>query len=44
MDEIFNIPFPVGEKSILFFNAQTDKDNTSISGRFSGELFRDADA
>ena len=38
------IPFPVGEKSILYFTATTDKDNTSVTGRFSGELFRDIDA
>jgi hypothetical protein len=38
------IPFPVGEKSILYFTATTDKDNTSVTGRFSGELIRDIDA
>lgn len=38
------IPFPVGEKSILYFTATTDKDNTTVSGRFSGELFRNVDA
>ena len=37
-------PFPIGEKSILWFAAETDKDNTSITGRFSGELHRDKDA
>lgn len=39
-----NLPFPIGEKSILFFTAITDKDNTTITGRFSGELIRDVDA
>ena len=38
------IPFPIGEKSILYFTATTDKDNTSVTGRFSGELIRDIDA
>ena len=37
-------PFPVGEKSILYFTANTDKDNTSVTGRFSGELIRDVNA
>ena len=37
------VPFPVGERSILYFTASTDKDNTSVTGRFSGELFRDKD-
>lgn len=31
-------PFPVGEKSILFFTADTDTDNTSVKCRFSGTL------
>ena len=34
------VPFPIGEKSILYFTADTDKDNTSVTGRFSGELIR----
>ena len=38
------VPFPISEKSILYFTATTDKDNTSITGRFSGELSRDANA
>lgn len=38
------LPFPIGEKSILYFTATTDTDNTSVSGRFSGELFKDVDA
>jgi len=38
------IPFPIGEKSILYFTATTDKDNTSVTGRFSGELIKDIDA
>lgn len=39
-----SIPFPISERSILYFNATTDTDNTSVSGRFSGELFRDINA
>lgn len=38
------IPFPIGEKSILYFTATTTQNNTSVSGRFSGELFRDVNA
>jgi len=37
------VPFVVGEKSILWFNCDTDTSNTSIKGRFSGELVRDVD-
>lgn len=38
------VPFPIGEKSIIWFTAETDTNNTSVSGRMSGELIRDADA
>ena len=38
------VPFPISEKSILYFTANTDKDNTSVTSRFSGELIRDTDA
>lgn len=38
------IPFPIGEKSILYLTATTTQNNTSVSGRFSGELFRDVNA
>lgn len=38
------IPFLIGEKSILYFTATTDTNNTSVTGRFSGELIRDIDA
>ena len=38
------LPFPVGEKSILWFEVTTDTANTQVSGRFSGELVRDVDA
>jgi len=38
------IPFPVGEKSLLYFTVTTDQDNVNVSGRFSGELFRDPSA
>lgn len=30
-------PFPITESSVLFFTAETDKDNTSIDIRFSGK-------
>lgn len=36
-------PFLVGEKSILWFEAGTSSNNTSVRGRFSGKLVRDAD-
>lgn len=38
-----NEPFIVGEKSILWFTADTSANNTSVRGRFSGKLIRDAD-
>ena len=38
------VPFPIGEKSIIWFEVTTDKANTSVTGRMSGELIRDADA
>ena len=37
-------PFVIGEKSILWFEAATSSNNTSVRGRFSGKLIRDADA
>jgi len=39
-----NLPFPIGEKSIVWLEATTNKDNTECSARFSGELFKDVDA
>lgn len=44
LDVTTPIPFPIGEKSILYFTADSDKDDTNVSGRFSGELVRDASA
>jgi hypothetical protein len=38
-----HLPFIVGEKSILWFNASTNVNNTSVKCRFSGELIRDVD-
>lgn len=38
------IAFPIDEKAILYFTATTTQNNTSVSGRFSGVLFRDVDA
>lgn len=37
-------PFPVSEKTILYFTADTDTNNTVVSGRFGGKLVRDVDA
>jgi hypothetical protein len=37
-------PFVVGEKSIFWIEASTSANNTSVRGRFSGKLIRDADA
>jgi hypothetical protein len=39
-----HLPFAVGEKSILWFAAETDQNNSSVKCRFSGELIRDVDA
>ena len=44
LDVVPPTPFPISEKSILYFTADTDKDNTSVTGRFSGELIRDVNA
>lgn len=38
------IPFQIGEKSIIWVEAETNADNTSVRGRFSGTLVRDVDA
>lgn len=35
-------PFVIGEKSILWFEADTSANNTSVRGRFSGKLVRNA--
>lgn len=37
-------PFVIGERSILWFEASTDTNNTNVRGRFSGKLIADADA
>lgn len=37
------IPFVIGEKSILWFTADTDTNNSAVNCRFSGELVRDPD-
>ena len=37
-------PFVIGEKSILWFNAATSSNDTSVRARFSGKLVRDVDA
>lgn len=36
-------PFIIGEKSILYFTATSDKDNTAARCRFSGKLIGDID-
>ena len=36
-------PFLIGEKSIFWIEADTTSNNTSVRGRFSGKLVRDAD-
>lgn len=37
-------PFPLTEKTIFWLEATTDSNSTEVSARFSGELFRNADA
>lgn len=37
------IPFPISERSILWFTADTTANNTSVTCRFSGELIMDVD-
>lgn len=36
--------FVIGEKSILWFTADSDQNNTSVRCRFSGKLIKDVDA
>ena len=36
-------PFVIGEKSVLYFEATTDTNNTVVRGRLSGKLFRNVD-
>ena len=38
------LPFPISEKSILYFECTTDTNSTSASGRFSAILVKDKDA
>jgi hypothetical protein len=38
------LPFPIGESSVVWMEATTDKADTIIKGRFSGILVRDVDA
>ena len=38
------IPFPLTEQVVCWLEATTDKANTIVNARFSGELIRDADA
>lgn len=38
------LPFTIGEKSICWCTANTDSNDTSVTGRFSGELFSNPDA
>lgn len=40
----FTQPFIIGEKSILYFEATTDTNNTTVSLRMSGIEFKDVDA
>lgn len=42
--EVFHKYLPVTEKTILFFTADTDTNNTIVSGRFGGQLVRQANA
>lgn len=38
-----NLPFPISEKSIVWIEATSDSANTSVTGRFSGIMIKDAD-
>lgn len=37
------LPFPIGEKSIIWIEATTDLNNTEVGARFSGMLIADVD-
>lgn len=38
-----NLPFPVGEKSIMWLEVVSTRANTATTGRFSGMLHNDVD-
>ena len=38
------IPFPISEKTIFWCEVETDTNDTQVSGRLSGELYRDKDS
>lgn len=38
------VPFPIEEKQVIWLEAETDTNNTVVTGRFSGELARYVDA
>lgn len=42
LNESPRLPFPVTEKTVVWMEATTDKDNTIVEGRFSGVLVRSA--
>jgi len=44
IDESPNLPFPVGEKSIVWIEATTNQNDTKVEGRFSGVLHKNVDA
>jgi hypothetical protein len=44
VDLVPNVAFPVGEKSVCWVEAETDKDNTVVNARFSGFLIKNVDA
>ena len=38
-----NLPFPIGEKSIMWLDATSTRVDTATTGRFSGILHTDVD-
>jgi len=40
VDENPNIPFPISESTVVWLEATTDKNDTIVEGRFSGNLIR----
>jgi len=44
VSESLRLPFPISERTVVWLEATTDKADTIVNARFSGELERDADA
>lgn len=39
-----NVPFPIGESSVMWLDCTSDVADVSVNARFSGSLYKDVDA